>query len=324
MENDTYACETILSTRFLLSESQRIFLIFYVILIDGVLNFVLNSLVIATLVKTKQYRSPALRIMLYMSIADVSLSIITPLVYVLLLTKYKDSQSCLVEMSGQFACQFLGHVSILLIGQLAFDRYARIKYLQEYRNKMSKKRINLMTLLVIGVSLLNACLLVLGTILEKHKLFALLVFAIDGVIISIVVFLNLKAMLTLNQHCREAQSTRLEDIRVNVVALTKAILFTVTILYTIYITVNLIHLFTYHTTVSLYWKQILEFSLHFGLMLAITNSLANAILFVRFNKDSHKLITDIFCNRRKVEMESQKQYSVPGSQTGKSSETTTV
>ena len=175
MKNHTYSCETILSTRFLLSESQRTFLIYYAILIVGLANFIANSLVIATLVRTKQYRSPALRIMLYLSISDVGLSIAAPLVCVLILTIYKDRQSCLIEIVGQFVCQFLGHASALNIVLLAFDRYARITYLHEYKNKMCKKRINLITLLVIGVSLLNACLLALGTILKKHKLFALLV-----------------------------------------------------------------------------------------------------------------------------------------------------
>ena len=312
--NFTFNCETVLAPRFALSSYQRTFLITYEILINGLANLVLNSLVIATLVKTKQYRSPAMRIMLYMSISDVCLSIITPYVGVMLLTKYKDRQNCLLEITGQFLCHFLGDFSALNIGLLAFDRYARIAYLQEYKTKMSKRRINLLTLLAICLSLAIASFITLGTVLKMYKVFALLVFSIGGTVVFALGLINFMAMKTLNRHCTEMHSKRLEDIRVNIVSLTKAILFTVIVFYTIYLGLNLLHLFAYDRAKSFYWRGLLEFWLLFGLLLGLTNSVVNALLFIKFNKESHKLIRDIFCYRRKLKINTGNQENISQSQ----------
>ena len=270
MRNDTHSCETILSTRFLLSEPQRKFLIYYVIIIDGLANFVANSLVIATLVKTKQYRSPAMRIMLYLSISDVCISFTTPLTYIMLLTAFRDHQICWLENLGQFLNTFFGHVSALIIALLAFDRYARIKFLQEYKAKMCKKNINRCTISVIILSLFNASLVSFGTIFDTYKICFFTVYIIDGVVVFAMAMLNIMAMKALNQHCTEMNATRLEDIRINVVSLTKRILLTVFVFYTIYLALNLLHLFAYDKTNTIYRRNLLEFWLLFGILLGLT------------------------------------------------------
>ena len=290
MKNMPSSSECYLLTRFLLSDVQRVFLMVYAILINGLANFVLNSLVIATLVKTKQYRSPAMRIMLYISISDICLSFATPIVYTLILTKYKKDIYCPIEISGTFLLQFLGNVSALHIGLLVFDRYARITYMQKYRSRMSKRKINQLTVMAVCLALFNAGLTTVGAILGRSKEFTLAVFAIDGIVVCIMVVLLVKAMRTLNRHCHEMHSNRLENIRLNIVSLTKAMLLTVIIFYTIYLATNSLHLFVYDKTETLYWKGMLEFWLLFGILLGLTNSAVNAILFLVFNRESHKLI----------------------------------
>ena len=220
---------------------------------------------------------------------------------------FHERQLCWMEMTWQFLNVFLSHVSAFIIALLAFDRFARIRYLHEYKIKMSKSRINRLTFSVISLALFNASLITLGTKLQMYKIFSLAIFSIDGLVVLVMVVLNIMAVRAMNRHCLEMKSTfdgdkhttRLEDVRVNVVALTKGILCTVCVLYGIFVVLTLIHLFAYDRTQTLYWQNILEFWLFLGYMLGVSNSTVNAIIFIKFNRECHKLVAKLFGRRKK-------------------------
>ena len=106
--------------------------------IAGFTGIVLNSCVIVCIVKTNQLRNQSIKLLFYLSMVDILSSISALLRIVDLVVGSTENCRVIAVYYTIYTLSF--YMSIYLYALTGFDRYMRIKYLEEYENKFSKKR----------------------------------------------------------------------------------------------------------------------------------------------------------------------------------------
>ena len=154
--------DNLLARHHLLLQWQKIFIVFYSTIINGLFGFIANLLAIVMLVKTKQTTIPCMKIMLYLSITNVCLSVNTPILESsVLLIETAETTKCRLEVATIATSIFLGHLSAHLFLVMSYDRYICVKALTEYRSKMSRL-LNRLVLLSFTLAALMSILVIAG------------------------------------------------------------------------------------------------------------------------------------------------------------------
>ena len=156
-------CVNLFSEKVYLIDYQRFILIITDVNIM-LLNLVANSYILLRLIKSKLLCNTSYMLIFYMSFSDCCVALFVHPVYAIIIVLYFDKSYCTLEMLLQFLTVLFSHVSICAIAALAFDRYARIRYLNRYIEVVTKKRVVLACIAIGVYSLLHAALFAAGSI----------------------------------------------------------------------------------------------------------------------------------------------------------------
>uniref|UniRef100_A0A7M5X4T8 G-protein coupled receptors family 1 profile domain-containing protein n=1 Tax=Clytia hemisphaerica TaxID=252671 RepID=A0A7M5X4T8_9CNID len=287
-------CDNLYSRRFHMNNMQRLILVGYNFIVNGVLTFTLNSLVIYTLLKTKQIRKPAMRLILYLSVADLYLSLASPIITGLIYIKYAEKENCTVELILQFFDCFASVLSPFILCLVAYDRYACMKYVSNYNAKMSKKRVNYMTLFMVFLTGINSTLIVIGTYTKKVE-----EFMIGSIILGLSVFFPLiwffiRARIMMHRHVnmmKTIRSSNAKFIRSFDRALSRmvfAVLVCCFVCFSLFAISNILNGALYDEMEGDENKGWFEFSYPLTSAVSLTQSALNAIIFLAMNKKSRR------------------------------------
>ncbi|XP_057290019.1 G-protein coupled receptor 176-like [Hydractinia symbiolongicarpus] len=289
-------CETTYSGKSYLNNGQIISLITLNVTVM-ILNLIFNSAVIYGLIATKQLKNYSLKLILYLSINDCCLALITQTLFTVMLAKFEDKSHCDFETIVQFFAIFFTHISAYIIALIGFDRYIHMRYLNRYAQVMTKTRVMIMQAAVVLLSLTQAMVYVLGTQLNFLSKAKRITVGIDAVIAISVFTLYIMTVRVVRKHSKRTECRdMLETVDTTVTRTASRILTAIVICYIPYIIVSFAH-----AAVSKKWdgikKQWLEYALLLGFVLTYCNSFVNAIIFLSLNKKVRKCVTNITIER---------------------------
>ena len=286
----TTECFNVYTTRSHMTDAQRLFLIVYTLAINGVLNFILNSLVLSSLIISKQLKTHSMRLIAYISSSDICISITTPSIMVVLLIYYKDKPHCTLEVTAQFVNIFFGHLTAFFVALIAYDRYASVKYLNEYRMKMSKRKMKYLILFVVFMALFNTLMYTFGSLFGFYRVSWFLVLVIDSIAVLLMGGFYILATLIIKKRRNEADNARvMKSVDKSMTSLTKKFLMSVVLFYGIYLIFNFINMIA-HAESTGSARGWFEFLLYFGLLIGVTNSVSNALIFIYVNKKTQRFL----------------------------------
>eukprot|EP00111_Clytia_hemisphaerica_P009851 TCONS_00028877-protein len=275
-------CMTSYSGRVYMSSDQINFLIAYDIA-TGFFNFLANGLVIFALVLSKQTGNPSLKLIFLLSVSDCCLAVVVQSLFAVMMFKFPHTQNCTFEMMTQFFGIFFTHTSGYIIALIGFDRYARVKFLTKYSNIMTSKRVKILVIIVILLSVVQATLYVLGTtfgIFDKTKKIGV---AVDFIVVLSVVIVTIMAVCAVKSHRRNAgDQSMMKAVDQTVTRLASKILLTIIIFYVIYVIIAFLHSAQADKSTGAK-RSWLEFGVFLGYLLTYTNSLVNALIFLSVN-----------------------------------------
>lgn len=289
-----HACETSYTGRIKL---QRHFIIVLVGIDVALLlcNFMVNFLVISSLVLSKQLYNTSLKLVMFLSISDCCIACIVQPLFAVLFLVYPSESQCQFEMVAMFFAIFFTHTSGYIIALIGFDRFARIKYMTKYSSVMTEKRLKCLVITAIVLSLLQAALYVVGThysFFSKAKKAAVYV---DFAIALLVLLTYLMAVYVARKYRRNAVNKEmLKSVDKTITKLASNILLSIVLFYIVYVAISMVHSSMANKVTSVSVKQWLEFLLIFGYLLTYANSVVNAVIFLCVNKKARKSLRKRF------------------------------
>jgi len=235
------------------------------------------------------HQTPALRIITYLSISDVCISLTTPPIMAVLLTKYPDTRNCTWETIAAFSNTFFGHVSGLMLCFKSYDRYASIRYLTDYKIKLSARRVNLFLCLVIAGALLSSLTYTIGGIYRSAWTARILV-SIDFLIISCGITFYILARRISRQRATDDVNNRFQSVNQAMNSLTSMVLKTILLFCLVYLVTGIIHSIFYKRAVTREAIGWLEFMQLYSVLIVLTNSIVNAVIVLVMNKKAKRFL----------------------------------
>ena len=138
-QSEVLSCLSSYSGRFYMTDYQRYILVAFNVLIM-VLNFLGSFAKFISLLMAKFLQDTSLIFLLYTSIADICMTLISQTLFAVLIGQFSD-QSCTLEMIAQFFAIFLLHVSGYGVACIGFDVYARMYFPKRYNLMVTKRRV---------------------------------------------------------------------------------------------------------------------------------------------------------------------------------------
>ena len=282
--NATHNCYGVYTLRLHMNEAQTNFLAFYSIFVNGIVNFVLNLLVIYSLWKTNQMNTPALRIITYLSISDVCISLTTPPIMTVLFLKYPGIRNCTWETIASFSNTFFGHISGMLICVTSYDRYVSLRYPIDYKVKMSARKVNLFGCLMVAAAFLSSLSYTFGSIYHLDGWLGRVVVFIDLIfLISGLTFYILTRRIS-RRRAKYDTNNRFGAVNQKIILFTSRVLKSILVFCVIYILTSIIHNTLYKRTTTREMLSWLEFLQLFSILIVLTNSIVNALIVLVMNR----------------------------------------
>ena len=159
-----------------------------------IVNIITNALVIYILIATKQITNIIFKLIFILSVSDLLTGIFVQSLFTTILYK----QSCIIKVTYMFITIFLFHLSMYTITIIGIDRYLRIRHYANFKVLWTKRVV--FTLLSIGsfLALFQSIMTTTGLLLRKHNFVVPIYFAIDGLILSAIMFLQILTIRTSN------------------------------------------------------------------------------------------------------------------------------
>lgn len=151
-------CLTSYSHKIYLTGLQRHTLVVLDILVM-ILNIVANSAVVIVLLMSRFRENTSFILFFYLSVSDCFSGLIAQSLYAVLIGQYSHELNCSLEIIGQFFAVLLPHTSGYTIAAIAFDRYARMRFLNKYQNVVTKNKIiALCWIITVFLYLMGCCI----------------------------------------------------------------------------------------------------------------------------------------------------------------------
>lgn len=294
-ENMTNVCPMMTPyPRFNMSPGQRITLATYNIVVNGVVSLVLNLFIIGALQATKQTQITAMKLVLFISSADVLGAASVSVLITLLLVKFPTTCQRDVELTTLFFLVLSGHSSCYGTALTAYDRYARVRLASRYKAVMSAKKIQIVLLCTFVLALFVSLLFVAGNLYGFSGMANMVVLTIDTVVMVSIIVCYIKFNRGINKVGeRVAQSSCAPSSRRatdrSIVAYVKRVLLALAIIYFAYFLTVLVTTMLYSNAEGSNrgWLEVLKMS---GIFLVHTNSAINAVIFIKGNKKCKQLV----------------------------------
>ena len=164
-------------------------------------NIIANTLIIFVLIKTKQIANNTCKLFFVLSVSDLMVRLFVQNSH----TPIWHEKNCLLMDIHVFIAVFLVHLSMYTIAIMGIDRYLRIKHYANFKAIWTKRVVLTFISGEIFLAFLQAIMTLIGLITEKEYIVVPAYYAIDGSIISGVVFLQILTMRTSNAVCNESR-----------------------------------------------------------------------------------------------------------------------
>ena len=288
-------CFTSYSYKIYLTASQRQILVVFDIVVMA-LNLLTNSVVLIVLLMSRLCQNTSYMLLFYLSISDCFSALLAQSIYAILIGQYFDQSYCSFEIIGQFFAVLLPHTSGYAITAIAFDRYARMRFLNRYPVVVTKQKIIAACIVVTFVSLWEGLLYAFGSKFNFLNISKNIVHVIDFFAFVSVVVIYLLTVKVVRDHQNNATNrTLLQNVSKTVTILASKILVSISSLYGIYTAIAVMYM-VYINKVKDDLKPWLNFALLAGYLLIYVNSFANAVLFLTFSKKPKKKIIRFMSN----------------------------
>ena len=150
------------------------------------------------------------------------------------------------------------------------------------------KHANYFSMLALFLATFNALMFTLGTVMDFFDIGVLVALVVDVFIVIGLISAYLLAALKIKRYRREAKNKQILELVDNTVSrLAKLVLLSIALFDTIYIILHALYHIAYPYANDT-WRSWLEFGFYFSVLIAHTNSVVNAVIFVSVNKRARK------------------------------------
>ena len=268
----------------LLSQNQRIILtVFNTLSMLG--NVVTNSLVLYTLIKTKQIRNITCKLIFIISVLDTMQGMFVQNLY----TTFLFENFCSAGGLFIFISIFFLHMSVYTIAVLGIDRYLRIKQPVKFKAFWTTKTIFTLMFIVTFVSLFQAILPIIGMLLEMQYIVSPIYYSIDGSLFVTIILLQLLTIRTSNAVHKDSTTNTADKTNKVITRLCMRIMLLLCFFFAPY-PIMFILRSNIQSKLNDHGKSILEFSTSISVIFSFSNSFANAFLFLMTNKKAKRII----------------------------------
>lgn len=279
--------------RFSMSVEQRVVLVTYNILINGIVSFLLNLFIITALYITKQTKITAMKIVLYISFSDVLGATSVSVLITSLLVKFPVTCHHNFELITLFFLVLTGHSSSYGIALTAYDRWARVKLANNYKTVMTPKKVHFVLFITSMLALFVAILFVAGNVYGFSNVANLIVLSIDTVIMVSIIVCYIKFNKGINRVGQQVAKTsgtrKRRSTDRSIIIFVRRILLALAVIYFLYfITVLLSAMFYEQATgTNRGWLEVIKMV---GIFVVHSNSAINAVIFISGNKKCKHLL----------------------------------
>lgn len=245
------------------------------------LNFISNISVIFSLLSTALLKTPSMKLIFYMSCADLCIAVFgqTTFITVILGTE----TSCNFKCISEFFIQFFGHISAYIIGLIGYDRYFRIEYLNRYSKFISMCKLNIGLSVGISMAFVQSLMLTMGAQFDIFELMTIIYLSIDMVMFLVILLPYALSIIVVRNHRKEASNRDLlKQVDHIVTATASRIMIAVVILYTPYI-VFIFPRVALPTDSAIRKEEWFNVCIFIGFICIQTNSFVNGLIFLSYN-----------------------------------------
>ena len=244
-------------------------------------NLISNFMVIYIIIKTKQIKNTAYKMLFQLSFADFCVALLAQSLYFVAILFYKKTVY-IIEVMQMFFSIFLVHVSSYTIAFLGFDRFLRVKYTIQYSRILSSKRVHIIMASIWLLSLLHAVYTLISYKLN-NSLMHMLNSLIETLVALTICILHIAPAVKMNNIRGNAFNTSvLEFTNQCILRLSSRTISLFLAFLGPYILIVVVHK-VYGQNTEGNMRSYMEFLLLLSYQIAMMNSFANAILFLATN-----------------------------------------
>ena len=289
--NITHICKSRLDSISHLSHYHFVILAILDLLVL-VANVLANSLVIRILIKTREIRKFSCRLIFMLCVSDLNIAVLAQTFYL----AQMFSSNCSMNLVYQLTSRFFPRVSAYIIGLIGIDRYIRIRYKTTFKTILTTKFLLILVTSICCLAMVQTLISTLGILLNKNKTSNNIVVGIDICYLLLIIFLQIKTISTANSIQREASNPDLlQDLNKKIIQLCSRIMICCLTLYLPYLIINIVK--NIPKTVVKHEGTLLQFFFMLSIIIAFSNSLGNAILFLSANKKAKQFLKCAFTTR---------------------------
>ena len=268
--------------------SRQLITITIINLIAMLGNVTANALVIHILIKTKQLSNNTCKLFLVLSVSDLMVAMFVQNLLPVVLYKI----NCIVNAVSTFLAVLFTHVSGYTIALIGIDRYLRIKYYTRFKTIWRKKVVLTLIFVMFVLSLFIAVMVEISLILGLEQYILPIYVSVDGIIIIMIVFFQIKTIRVSNAVLSESTISAAERTNKKITKLSKRIM----LLLCFFVAPQSIIIYISSSNITDQFshnqKSILEFFSCIGMIFIYVNGFANAVLFLMTNVKAKRFLQD--------------------------------
>ena len=293
MKNSTCPCTSLDGKKYLNISHVVILLI-----LDGVTligNLISNFLVMFMIIKTKQIKNTANKMLFQLSFADFFVALLAQSLYFIVIIFY-EKRLYTVEAIQMFVGVLLVHASCYTIALLGLDRFIRIKYTTSHLQIFSQKRVYLMMAIIWIYSLVNAIFTFMSFTLDL-PIMSLVNSVLETTTAIIICTLQI-APATVMRKIRNSSNnpTVIEKTSQHIIRLQSKTVCLFLIFFAPFLIIVVIYK-VYGKYTSGDTRSNMEFLLLLSYQFAMINSFANAVLFLVTNLQAKSFLRRMIRNK---------------------------
>ena len=191
-----------------------------------------NSITLLLVIRTKQILIPFGRFLVLLCISDIMNGVLGTGLQILLVTIYRSTKNCYLELTLDFFLIFFIQISGFSALGLALDRYIRLRYPLECKRLLTIRRINYMLSVIIIISFLMASLHVTSSLNGFYKGFHMAVAVFDTLVLGFICCFYVKgylyyrnSVLDLNNSTQSNGNVTVQSQRTQIIFIAKTVLY---------------------------------------------------------------------------------------------------
>ena len=268
----------------LLSQNQRIILAVFNTL-SMLVNVFTNSLVLYTLIKTKQITNITCKVIFIISVLDILQGMFNQNLYTTLFFE----NICIAGVLFISISIFFSHMSVYTIAVLGIDRYLRIKHPVKFKLFWTTKAIFTLMFIVTFVSLFQAVLPIIGFLLEMQYILMSIYYSVNGSLLVTIMLLQLLTICKSNAIYKDSTINAADKTNKVITRLCIRIMLLLCFFFVPYPVMFSLRS-NIQSKLNDHRKSILEFSTSICVIFCFSNSFANALLFLMTNVKAKRII----------------------------------